>query len=126
MDRLKLVNITFYGHHGVNAAEREMGGDFSVDVELSLDLRTAGQTDKLARTVDYKAVYALVQRVQAAQSYRLLEALAEHIAESVLAEFPVREVLVRARKLRTPVGGLMDHLEVEIVRRAVDRADNER
>lgn len=122
MDRLRLVNMRFYGHHGVAKAEREMGGDFAVDVELVLDLREAGKTDKIAKTVDYKAVYGLVRRVQAARGYRLLEALAEAIAEAVLGEFRVEEVVVRARKLRTPVGGLMDHLEVEIVRRASDYA----
>jgi len=121
-DRIRLVNMRFYGHHGVQAAERQLGGDFALDVELTKDLREAGQTDRICYTIDYQRVYDLVQQVQAGKSYRLVEALAHDVAEALLREFEVDEVTVRARKLRTPVGGLMDHLEVEITRRKSDRA----
>lgn len=114
--------MQFYGHHGVQAAERQLGGDFALDVELTKDLREAGKSDRIRHTVDYQKVYDLVQRVQASKSYRLVEALAHDVAEALLREFEVDEVTVRARKPRTPVGGVMDHLEVEITRRKPDDA----
>ncbi len=122
-DRITLRNMQFYGHHGVYAAERELGGEFAVDVELRRDLRRAGETDRIRHTVDYKKVYDLVDRVQTATSYRLLEALAEDVATSILTAFDVDEVTVRARKSQTPVGGVMDYVEVEITRGRGDRAD---
>lgn len=121
-DTIRLTNMRFYGHHGVQAAERRLGGDFALDVELTRDLREAGRTDRIRHTIDYQKVYDLVQRVQASKSYRLVESLAHDVAEALLHEFDVDQVTVRARKSQTPVGGLMDHLEVEITRRKPDRA----
>ncbi len=114
-DRITLHNLHFYGHHGVDAAERDLGGRFSLDVELVRDLTRAGETDDLSETVDYKAVYDLVARIQR-QGFCLLEALALNIARAILETFEVDEVTVRARKQSVPLGGLIDCAEVEVTR----------
>jgi len=115
-DVIRIVNMTFYGHHGVDASERELGGRFSLDIELYRDLREAGRTDDLTKTVDYKAVYEQVREVQTRRKYLLLEALAHDVAKAVLVNFDVQAVTVRARKQSVPLGGLIDHTEVEIHR----------
>lgn len=117
MDRIRIVNMAFYGHHGVDESERNLGGKFNIDVELGLDLRPAGEADDLARTADYKAVYETVRRVHDSRRYYLLEALAHDAAEAVLRNFDVQEVTVRVRKTSVPLGGLIDYAEVEITRR---------
>lgn len=117
MDRVRIQNMSFYGHHGVDAAERDLGGRFHVDVELGLDLCAAGASDEIADTVDYKAVYDLVAQIQGANRFRLLEAFAHAIAEAILTRFAVEEVTVRVRKSSVPLGGLIDYAEVEITRR---------
>lgn len=116
-DCIRLVNMTFYGHHGVDDSERQLGGRFAMDLELVRDLTAAGRTDDLSHTADYKAVYELVRRIEAAQHYRLMEALAHDVVEAVLREFEVDEVTVRVRKQSVPLGGLVDHAEVEMTRR---------
>ena len=108
--------MTFYGHHGVEASERELGGRFAVDVELHLDLAPAGASDDLSKTVDYKAVYELVREVEGARRYALVEALAHNVAEQIIARFAVDEVVVRVRKQSVPLGGLIDYTEAEIRR----------
>jgi len=115
-DRIRLVNMSFYGYHGVHTDERRMGKKFYIDVELALDLTAAGRSDDLAQTVDYAQVYALIREIEGGKQYSLLEALAEDIAQRLLERFPAREVIVRARKTEVPVGGVMDHVEVEITR----------
>ena len=115
-DCIRIVNMTFYGHHGVEESERELGGRFALDVELYLDLAPAGRSDDLTKTVDYKAVYDLVRTVEGQRRYQLLEALAHDVAEAILANFEVEQVTVRARKQSVPLGGLIDHTEVEIRR----------
>jgi dihydroneopterin aldolase len=115
-DRIRLVNMSFYGYHGVHSEERRMGRKFYIDVELALDLGPAGRADDLSRTVDYAEVYALIREIEAAKQYALLEALAEDIARRLLERFPAQEVVVRARKSEVPVGGVMDYVEVEITR----------
>ena len=117
LDCIRIVNMTFYGHHGAEESERELGGRFALDVELYLDLELAGRTDDLTKTVDYKAVYDLVCTVESSRRYQLLEALAHDVAEAILANFTTEEVVVRVRKQSVPLGGLIDHTEVEIRRR---------
>lgn len=117
MDCIRIANMTFYGHHGVGASERELGGRFHIDVELRLDLRAAGHSDNVADTVDYQKVYEVVARVESGCRYRLLEALGHEVAEAILATFAIEEVTVRVRKASAPLGGLIDFAEVEINRR---------
>ena len=91
---------------------------FEVDVELALDLRPAGATDDLARTVDYGRVYDVVADVLLTRTFRLLEAIAEAIATDLLASEPaVDAVVVRVRKPAVVLGGPLDHAAVEIERR---------
>jgi len=116
-DHLRLRNMNFYGHHGAFPQEREHGIRFAVDVDLRIDLQLPGLTDNLATTVNYPAVYRLIQRIQSGRQFTLFEAMAEHIADALLDEFPaVQEVTVIARKFNPPVGGPMDAFEVEMTR----------
>ncbi|NLJ36742.1 MAG: dihydroneopterin aldolase [candidate division WS1 bacterium] len=119
-DVIRMTNMSFYGHHGVDDSERELGGRFSLDVELYCDLRAAGRSDSLHDTVDYKAVYELVRQVEAGCNYKLLEALVHDVAQAVLSRFVVDAVTVRARKQSVPLGGLIDHTEIEIHRTRSD------
>ena len=115
-DKIRLVNMSFYGYHGVHSEERRMGKKFAIDVELTLDLQPAGSTDDLIHTIDYAAVYGLIREIEGSKQYSLLEALAEDIAQRLLERFPAQQVIVRTRKSEVPVGGLMDYAEVEITR----------
>lgn len=116
-DHLRLRNMVFYGHHGVFTHEREQGIRLAVDVDLRLDLQLPGLTDNLTTTVDYPAVYQLINRIQSEQAFALFEALVEQIAIAILRDFTaVAEVTVTARKFNPPVGGLIDAFEVEITR----------
>ena len=116
-DHLRLRNMIFYGHHGAFPEERERGIRLAMDVDLRLDLQWPGRTDELAATVNYPAVYRLIQQVQSTRQFTLFETMVEQVATEILAQFPpVREVTVTARKFNPPVGGLLDAFEVEILR----------
>jgi dihydroneopterin aldolase len=117
-DRIVLHDMRFDGRHGVGEAERSAGQPFGVDVEIVRDLGPAGRTDDLARTVDYGAVFATCRDVVEGRSFRLIEALAEALAEEILATYPVAEVVVRVRKLRPPIQGSLGWAGVEVVRTA--------
>jgi len=122
-DVIRLANLTFYGHHGVEDSERQLGGKFSMDIELYCDLREAGRTDDLSKTVDYKAVYGVVREIENSRGYLLLEALAHDVAQALLTRFELDAVTVRTRKQSVPLGGLIDHTEVEIHRTRDDLDD---
>ena len=116
-DKILLKNIILYAHLGVKEEEREVRQKISLDVELSLDLEKAAQTDNLEKTVDYEKVYNLIKERIEAKKYHLLEALAQDIAQEILKEFPVDEVLIRARKPQVKLAGPLDYVAVEIRRR---------
>ena len=92
------------GTHGALPEEQERAQPFEVDVDLDVDLRAAGDSDDLGHTVDYGAVAAAVARIVVGERHRLLERLAERIAEEArAADGRVRSVTVAVRKLHPPV-----------------------
>ena len=120
-DRLVLSNMRFEGKHGVLEEEKETAQPFEVDAELVLDLRPAGRSDDISRTVDYRDVFRICQDAVEGPSFRLIEALAETIAGRLLAEFAtvgLSEVVVRVRKPKVALPGRLDAAMVEIRRRA--------
>jgi dihydroneopterin aldolase len=116
-DRIVLADMVFMGRHGVLEQEQRVAQPFHVDVELSLDLRPAGIDDDLARTVDYGAVFESCRSIVESTSFRLIEALAEALADELLADYPIDEVTVRVRKPNAPIEGTFAYAGVEVVRR---------
>jgi len=117
-DRIVLEGMTFYGYHGDHPAERELGQRFVVDVALTLDLRPAGETDDLARTVDYVAVHRTAREIVEGEPQKLIETVAERLAAALLARFPVEQVWVRLSKPGAPIPhAVFSRVAVEITRR---------
>ena len=114
-DTIKIKNATFYAYHGVERDEQNLGGKFEVDVEIQGDLSAAFSTDSLKSTINYEAVYAMVEKTVTEKKYYLLEALASAIARKILREIaPVDQVVVKVRKPHPPIKGVVDYVEVEI------------
>jgi dihydroneopterin aldolase len=124
-DEILLEGMRFYAYHGVNPEERTLGQRFTVDVVLAVDLRRAGQSDDLAQTVSYSAVYKVVRRIVEGEPRQLIEAVAEEIASAILTEYPpVEQVTVTVRKPEVPLkGSLLDAAGVRIVRSRTDGGD---
>ena len=107
-DEVFLDGLRFYAYHGVNPEERTQGQRFTVDVRLATDLREAGQTDDLERTISYSAVYKRVRAIVEGPPRDLIEAVAEEIAATLLAEFPrATAVTVTVHKPEVPLKGAM-------------------
>lgn len=114
-DVITLAGMQFYARHGADPGERVLGQRFEVDVELEADLAAAGSTDRLADAIDYRAVYQLIA-ARFEEPCQLLEAVAERLAQAILAEFAVSAVVVRVRKPSVPIGGVLAHAQVCIRR----------
>lgn len=103
-DRVHLRGLRLLGVHGALPEERERSQPFEVDVDMAVDLRAASASDDLADTVDYGGVAQAVEAVVLGESHRLLERLAQRVAEDVLAvDGRVASVTVTVRKLRPPL-----------------------
>ena len=116
-DHIVLAGMEFEGRVGVTDEERADPQTIEMDVELELDLRPAGTSDDLGRTVDYGAVFELCRAQVEDRSYNLLEAVAEGVAAEILARYPaVDAVAVTVRKPGVPIDGVLDHVGVRIER----------
>jgi dihydroneopterin aldolase len=116
-DKILVDGVRFWGRHGVTDAEQAVGGWFSVDAELAVDLRAAALSDELAATIDYGRVVQRIVETGTAIRARLIERVAGAIAEALLREFPAEQVTVRVRKLTAPLGGHTGTPGVELTRR---------
>lgn len=116
-DQIILQGMQFYGYHGVNPEERVLGQRYVVDLIADLDLRRAGETDRLEHTVSYSHIYRAVRSVMEGEPHNLLESAAQAIAERVLAEFPIEAVSVMVKKPNPPVRGSSIDLAAVQIRR---------
>ncbi|WP_042453871.1 dihydroneopterin aldolase [Neobacillus dielmonensis] len=117
MDKIYVTGMEFYGYHGVFPEETVLGQRFIVDLTVSLDLKRAGETDNLNYSVNYGELYQLCKEVTEGKPKKLVEAVAESIASSVLERFQsVVEATVKVIKPDPPIPGHYDSVAVEITR----------
>lgn len=114
---IRIRKATFYGYHGVRSEEQSVGGKFEADVDIYTDFTKAAQKDDLNETIDYHKVYSFMYHLALEQKYYLIESLATKIADDLLRKFEkITKVAVRVRKNNPPLGGVVDCVEIEIVK----------
>lgn len=117
MDRMYIKDLEVYGYHGVNEEEKNMGQRFLISAELWLNLREAGLTDDLNKTVNYAELCYGLEREFTREKYDLIEKSAEKLASYVLLNYDVVErVKMFVKKPWAPIGKPIDYAGVEIER----------
>ena len=116
MGILTIKNLVFYGYHGVQDFEKELGGRFEVDVKIRYPFSRCATEDTLDQAVDYQLVYAVVKEKVTGHKYHLIETLAEHLADELATQFDLEEVTVILRKKKVPIDAVLDYVEVEVTR----------
>ena len=114
---IRIKKATFYGYHGVRSEEQRVGGKFEADVDIYTDFSEASNKDKLDKTIDYHEVYSFMYKLALEQKCYLIESLATKIANELLSKFKlISKVAVRVRKNNPPLGGVVDCVEVEVIK----------
>ena len=117
MDKIFLNEMEFYGYHGVLPEETRLGQRFRVNVIAETDFQAAALADDLEQTVSYAEIYSLCKEIVEEQTYKLIEAVAENIAASILAAFVrIERITVRVIKPDPPIPGHYHSVAVEITR----------
>ena len=117
-DKFILQGIEIFGYHGDLPEERKLGQKFLVEIELNLDLAVAGRSDNLADTVNYVKILELTEKIVGGEAKNLIEAVAEELAEKILADFDkVESVKVILHKPNAPIKIKYADAAVEIFRR---------
>jgi 7,8-dihydroneopterin aldolase/epimerase/oxygenase len=120
---IEIGGLSLYTHHGVSAAEREVGQRLVFDIRLEVGECDATVTDRLDDTVDYGAVCNVVALVATQRSDKTLERLTTAVAERLLRDFDADEVWVKAAKPEPPIAFALDEVSVEVYRTRVDADD---
>ena len=118
MDKIHIDGLEIFANHGVLEAETQLGQKFLISATLKLDLRQAGKTDDLSKTVNYAEVCQTIQTRMTEETHQLIEACAQRIASEILHTFPlVRQVTITIEKPWAPIGQSVRNLSVQISRK---------
>jgi dihydroneopterin aldolase len=113
---VEIVGLSLYTHHGVTAAEREIGQRLVLDVRFDIGEPDALITDRVEDTVDYGEVCQVIALIAQARSYRTLERLCSVIAERLASQFGAESVTVKASKPEPPIPLPVEEVSVELWR----------
>jgi 7,8-dihydroneopterin aldolase/epimerase/oxygenase len=115
---IEVTGLSIYTHHGVSAAEREVGQRLVLDLRLEVGESDATVTDMIDDTVDYAVVCERVALVAQQRSYKTLERLCSALADRLLGDFGAEEVWVKATKPEPPIPLSVESVSVEVWRQA--------
>ena len=118
-DTITITGLRLTGYHGVFEHEKRDGQEFVVDLEIELDLSSAGSTDELQNTLDYSVLVDEVAQRVTGQSVDLIETLAHDIAQIVLKHPQPTALTVTVHKPQAPVGHPVHDIAVTIRREKV-------
>src|SRR3954454_5520681 len=113
---IEIGGLSLYTHHGVTAAEREIGQRLVIDVRFDVGEPDALVTDRVEDTVDYGAVCHEIALVAQQRSYKTLERLCAVVADRLAAKFGAESVTVKAAKPEPPITLPVEAVSVEVWR----------
>ena len=117
MDKIIIKDLEVFGNHGVLKEENVLGQKFLISAELTVSTRKAGITDALSLSVDYGKVAQFINEFVSKNTFKLIEAVAEHLTLALFAHFELlQQVKICIKKPWAPIGLPLDYAAVEIDR----------
>jgi 7,8-dihydroneopterin aldolase/epimerase/oxygenase len=113
---IEIVGLSLYTHHGVTAAEREIGQRLVFDVRFDVGEPDALVTDRVEDTVDYGEVCQVIALIAQQRSYKTLERLCAVIGDRLSSQFGADSVTVKASKPEPPIPLPVEEVSVEVWR----------
>ncbi|BAP85830.1 dihydroneopterin aldolase [Paucilactobacillus hokkaidonensis JCM 18461] len=115
MGKIRINNMSFHTYNGVFAEEKKLGQKLQLDAELSYPIEQLVQHDDLKETVSYADVYQTIEDFVLSNNYNLIESVANHLLQKLLATYPTIEAItLRVRKYSVPIAGIFDNVEIEV------------
>ena len=111
---IEVRGLSLYTHHGVGAAEREVGQRLVFDITFDVDNCAATVTDEVEDTIDYADVCQQVALAASERSFKTLEALCASIADRLIERYEATAVSVRAAKPEPPIPLPVEEVAVEV------------
>jgi dihydroneopterin aldolase len=113
MPRISIVDLEVFLNVGVSDEERATPQRLLLTVELEFDFSSAAISDRITKTIDYFAVAESLLKFGEGRSWKLIEKLANDIADKVLSEFQPQAVGVAVKKFVIPQA---NHVSVSLTK----------
>ena len=111
MGIINVNGIRLHAYHGCMPEEATLGADYRVDVSIDTDFSASEKSDKLADTVDYCTIYAIVKKEMDIRS-KLIEHVCRRILDQLQATWLQARIEVKVTKLRPPIKGDVESVSV--------------
>jgi dihydroneopterin aldolase len=102
MDIITIADLVVFYHVGVPEDERVKAQRLLLTVEMETDFTDCAAADEIDKTVDYYSVSRRLLKLGEGRNWKLIEALAVEIAESLLREYAIKAVTVEVKKFVLP------------------------
>ena len=105
MGKILFEGLEFYAFHGVLPEEQVIGAKYILDVDIDVDFTLAASTDNIEGTVDYSAIYKVIDEEMQKRS-KLIEHVADRIVKMLFVTFKkIQEIEVKVTKVKPPIEG---------------------
>ena len=98
MDKVFIKDLEVETVIGIYDWEREVRQLISISLVMDFDLTKAAKTDKIEDSLNYKKISKRVIKLAETLKSKLIENLAQKIADTILKEFPVSSIVVTVEK----------------------------
>ncbi len=98
-DKILIKDLLLRGVLGLNDWERDKKQDILINLEVFVDARTAGQTDDVADSLNYRTLTKAIIAYVESSSHYLVEALATAVARIAVVDLGAERVIVRVEKV---------------------------
>jgi dihydroneopterin aldolase len=113
-NEIHVEGIELYAYHGCLEEEAKIGGNYIVDVYMTVDFTKSAIEDDLTKTIDYCSVYQICKSEMAIRS-KLIEQVCMRIHKQIMTTHPtILSLRVKVTKLLPPMNGDVKKVSVEI------------
>lgn len=117
MDCISIKNLEVFSKQNVFDAGNTLGQKFAIDMSIYFDTRKASLSDDIDKSINYDSVCHFINAFVKGHNFRLIETLAQRLAEDILIEYPtICEIDVTVKKPWAPVGLPIEEVSVTINR----------
>ena len=115
MDKILLEGIRLEIRVGTTEQERSEPQLCGLDLVVAADLKAAGRSGDLKHTVDYVAIFRVIEAHCLQNSFTLLEEVGQQLCDRIFDQCPVNSIKLRIRKLK-PFSSRLKCIGIELKR----------
>ena len=98
VDKVFIEELKVVARIGVWEWERRITQNLTIDIEFAADIQKAAQSDDLLDALSYKEIAQRVASYVKKSEHRLIETVAQGIADMILDEFPTTWCRITVKK----------------------------